>query len=296
MGAAHRATGLSMANRVNEKREPECVGIIAGAGRFPFLVAEGARRRGIRVVMVGLRGLASPELQGLSDRYYRSGLVRLGRWIRIFRREGVSLAIMAGSVRKADMYGRFRLLRYLPDWSSIKVWYFRSRDKRNDSILSAVADLMAEKDISLTECVRYCPEAMAPVGVLTRQQPGTGVERDIEFGWPIAKRVGEMDIGQAIAVKERGVIAVEAIEGTDGMIERAGALCGSGGWTLIKVAKPGQDMRFDVPTVGVETIELLSRNGCRALVIEAERTVMIDREEMIALADRKGICVIGRAG
>ena len=273
--------------------QPEVLGIIAGAGRFPVLVAEGARRQGLRVVVVGLRGLAGPELRQVADRYYSSGLLRLGRWIRIFRRERATQAIMAGSVHKSDMYGRFRLLRYLPDWSSMKVWYLRARDKRNDSILQATADFMAERGITLTDCVRYCPEQMAPAGVLTKTQPSAALQRDIAFGWPIAKEIGRLDIGQSIAVKEQEVIAVEAIEGTDRLIPRAGRLCESGAWTLIKVAKPDQDPRFDVPTVGPETIRNLAANGCRALVIEAGKTLIIDRAETIELADRLNLCVIG---
>ena len=278
------------------EQDRSSLGIIAGAGSFPLMVAHGARRAGRRVVVVGLRGFARRELADVADRHYWSGVVRLGRWIRIFRREGVREAFLAGSVRKAEMYGRFRLLRYLPDWTSIKVWFFRARDKRNDSLLGATADELAGKGIVLTDCVRYCPEALAPEGVLTRAQPKSRVQRDIEFGWPLAKEIGRLDIGQSIAVKEREVIAVEAIEGTDGLIERAGRLCTAGGWTLIKVAKPQQDMRFDVPTVGPETIRQLAAHGCGALVVEAGKTVIVDREEMIALADRKGICVIGAAG
>jgi len=273
--------------------QPEVLGIIAGAGRFPVLVAEGARRQGLRVVVVGLRGLAGPELRQVADRYYSSGLLRLGRWIRIFRRERATQAIMAGSVHKSDMYGRFRLLRYLPDWSSMKVWYLRARDKRNDSILQATADFMAERGITLTDSVRYCPEQMAPAGVLTKTQPSAALQRDIAFGWPIAKEIGRLDIGQSIAVKEQEVIAVEAIEGTDRLIPRAGRLCESGAWTLIKVAKPDQDPRFDVPTVGPETIRNLAANGCRALVIEAGKTLIVDRAETIELADRLNLCVIG---
>ncbi len=282
-----------MTKRPEARADPGTLGLIAGAGQFPVLVAKGAQREGLRVVTVGLAGLASPELREISDKYYSSGLVRLGRWIRIFRREHATEAIMAGSVRKADMYGRFRLLRYLPDLSSMRVWYIRARDKRNDSILGAAADFMAEKGIPLSDCVRYCPDAMAPEGVLTTARPSGGIERDVAFGWPIAKRIGELDIGQSIAVKEQEVIAVEAIEGTDALIGRAGELCRSGGWSLIKVAKPSQDMRFDVPTVGLETITRLAESGCKALIVEAGKTVIIDREEMLALADRKGICVIG---
>jgi hypothetical protein len=274
--------------------QPAALGIIAGAGRFPYLVAEGARRRGIRVVIIALRGLAGPGLREVADRYYACGLVRLGRWIRLFRREGVAQAIMAGSVRKQEMYGRFRILRYLPDWSSIRVWYFRAADKRNDSILRATADFMAERGITLTDCVRYTPEQMAPAGVLTEVLPTASVERDVAFGWPIAKAIGRLDIGQAIAVKEQEVIAVEAIEGTDRLIRRAGELCKSKGWTLIKVAKPDQDMRFDVPTVGPHTLRNLAANGCTALVVEAGKTVIVDREQTVSLASSLGICIIGR--
>lgn len=271
----------------------EVLGIIAGAGRFPFLVAEGARRQGIRVVIVGISGLARPELREVADRYYASGLLRLGRWIRILRRERVLRAILAGSVRKSDMYGRFRILRHLPDLASIRVWYFRARDKRNDSILRATADFMAEKGITLTDCVRYCPEHMAPAGVLTAAQPSAALQRDIDFGWPIAKEIGRLDIGQAVAVKEQEVIAVEAIEGTDRLILRVGELCASGGWTLIKVAKPNQDMRFDVPTVGPDTIKNLATHGAKALIVEAGKTLIVDRIETVELADRHGLCVIG---
>jgi DUF1009 family protein len=269
------------------------IGLIAGAGRFPFLVAQGARQAGHEVVVVGLRGLADPSLRELADRFYWSGVVRLGRWIRIFRREGVSRAIMAGSVRKREMYGRFRLLRYLPDWTTIRLWFFVAADKRNDTLLRAAADEMQRKGVTLSNSVEFCADHLARPGVMTRLQPSAAQRKDAEFGWRIAKEIGRLDIGQAVAVKEQEVIAVEAIEGTDDMIRRAGALCRSGGWTLVKVAKPDQDMRFDVPTVGVNTIENLHANGAGMLVIEAGKTLMVDREKVIAAADRLGIVVLG---
>jgi len=269
------------------------IGLIAGAGRFPFLVAQGARQAGHEVVVVGLRGLADPSLRELADRFYWSGVVRLGRWIRIFRREGVSRAIMAGSVRKREMYGRFRLLRYLPDWTTIRLWFFVAADKRNDTLLRAAAAEMQRKGVTLSNSVEFCADHLARPGVMTRLQPSAAQRKDAEFGWRIAKEIGRLDIGQAVAVKEQEVIAVEAIEGTDDMIRRAGALCRSGGWTLVKVAKPDQDMRFDVPTVGVNTIENLHANGARMLVIEAGKTLMVDREKVIAAADRLGIVVMG---
>lgn len=269
------------------------IGLIAGAGRFPFLVAQGARQAGHEVVIVGLRGLADPSLRELADRFYWSGVVRLGRWIRIFRREGVARAIMAGSVRKREMYGRFRLLRYLPDWTTIRLWFFVAADKRNDTLLRAAAAEMQRKGVTLSNSVEFCADHLARPGVMTRLQPSAAQRRDAEFGWRIAKEIGRLDIGQAVAVKEQEVIAVEAIEGTDDMIRRAGALCRSGGWTLVKVAKPDQDMRFDVPTVGVNTIENLHANGARMLVIEAGKTLMVDREKVIAAAERLGIVVMG---
>ncbi len=268
------------------------LGIIAGAGRFPFLVADGARRAGRPVVIVALRGLAHPELRTLADRFHWSGIVRLGRWIRLFRKSGVHEAIMAGSVIKSEMYGRFRILRYVPDWTSIRLWFFEVADRRNDTILRATADHMQREGITLTDSVQYCREHLPVPGVLTKNQPSKALQKDIEFGWHIAKEMGRLDIGQAIAVKEREVIAVEAIEGTDRMIERAGQLCRHGGWTLIKVAKPNQDLRFDVPTVGPDTIENLHRHGATALVFEAGITLAIDMEQMVARADRYGMVVL----
>ena len=200
---------------------------------------------------------------------------------------------MAGSVRKREMYGRFRLLRYLPDWTTIRLWFFVAADKRNDTLLRAAADEMQRKGVTLSNSVEFCADHLARPGVMTRLQPSAAQRRDAEFGWRIAKEIGRLDIGQAVAVKEQEVIAVEAIEGTDDMIRRAGALCRSGGWTLVKVAKPDQDMRFDVPTVGVNTIENLHANGARMLVIEAGKTLMVDREKVIAAAERLGIVVMG---
>jgi len=273
------------------------LGLIAGEGELPKLVARGARAAGRPVVIVGLRGAADPELRVLGDRFCWRGVVQLGRWIRVFRRAGCREVIMAGRVRKAAMFGGPRwlqFLQYLPDLTSIRVWYRHARDKRNDTLLGAVADELARRGLTLIDSTRYCPEALAPAGVLTRRGPTAAVQADAEFGWPLARQVAALDIGQAIAVKEREVIAVEAIEGTDRLIERTGPLCPQGGWTLIKVAKPNQDMRFDVPTVGPHTIENLHRNRAAALVIQAGKTILLERERMLALADQYGITVVAR--
>jgi len=270
------------------------LGVIAGGGAMPLLVVKNAQRAGRRVVVVGLRGWADPALETIADRFYWSGIPKLGRFIRLFRRENVHRAILAGGVKKSDMYGRFRILRHLPDWTTFKVWFFRVPDKRTDSLLGAVADVLAERGIVMEECVKYCMDSMCPEGVLTKTQPSAEQLRDVEFGWPVAKEMGRLDIGQSIAVKEQEVIAVEAIEGTDRMIERAGSLCRSGAWTLIKVAKPNQDMRFDVPTIGPQTIENLKTHGARMLVVEADKTFVVEREKVIEQAERYGIVVVGR--
>ncbi len=273
---------------------PTRLGIIAGAGRFPHMVVAGARRAGCHVTVVGLRGFADERLRQAADAFRWAGLARLGRWIRILKRSGVQSVILAGSVEKSSMYGRLRLLRLLPDLTSLRIWFFTIRDKRNDTVLAAVADEFARHGIIMQDCVEYSAEHMAPEGVLTKVQPTSAQLEDAEFGWRIAKEMGRLDIGQSIAVKETEVIAVEAIEGTDKMIERAGQFCPQGGWTLVKVAKPNQDMRFDVPTIGPETIANLQKNGARMLVIEAGKTLIIEREETFTAANRAGIPILSR--
>lgn len=258
------------------------------------MVLEGAKRAGCEVTVVGMRGLARRELFANADAFHWAGMVRMGRWVRLLKRRGATSVILAGSVRKTDMFGRFRLLRLLPDWTSIKIWFFRIPDKRNDTVLGAVADEFSRHGITMDSCVRYSSEDMAPSGVLTRRQPSAAQLADVEFAWPLAKEMGRLDIGQSIAVKETEVIAIEAIEGTDRMIARAGELCPQGGWSLIKVAKPNQDMRFDVPTVGPDTITLLKRHGSGMLVVEAGKTLIVDKDALIAAADAAGIVVMGR--
>jgi hypothetical protein len=275
---------------------PTRLGIIAGAGRFPLMVAGGARRAGCHLTIIGLRGFADPALIEYADDFRWSGLARIGKWIRLLKRQRAEKVILAGSVKKSDMFGRLRMLRLLPDPTSLRIWYRSLRDKRNDTVLMAVADEFAKHGITMQDCVAYSAEHMAPEGVLSKTQPTAAQKKDADFGWGIAKEMGRLDIGQSIAVAETEVIAVEAVEGTDRMIERAGQLCPRGGWTMVKVAKPEQDMRFDVPTVGPETIENLKRHGAGMMVIEAGKTVIIDRENMLTAAHRAGIVIVSRVG
>lgn len=280
------------------RAEARVLGLVAGEGEFPRLVARGARAAGRRVAIVALRGWADPSLRELADQFCWKGVARLGGWIRTLRRWGCKEVIMAGRVRKARMFSGPRWLQwlqYLPDLTSIRVWYRLTPDKRNDSLLKAVADEMERRGLRLIDSTTYCQDALAPEGVLTPFEPPARVRDDADFAWPIAREIARLDIGQSVAVKEREIIAVEAIEGTDQLIERAGQLCPQGGWTLVKVARPNQDMRFDVPTVGPQTIEKLHAARAAGLVIEAGRTLMIQKEQMLELAARLRISVIGRA-
>jgi len=272
------------------------VGLIAGEGRLPFLVAAGAKEAGLKVICVGLAGSAEAGLDDFVDKFYNVALARPGTWIRKLRKHGVTNTVMVGRVAKGRMFTPWRILRYLPDWRAIRIWYWRLRkkDKQNDTLLSALADELASGGIILENSTMYCKEHLATAGTMTETQPPPSIEGDIEFGWHLVKKLGELDIGQAIAVKEKEVIAVEAIEGTAAMIERAGQYCKKGSWTLIKVSKPAQDMRFDVPCVGPDTIRSLADNGGKCLVVEAEKTIIIDKPETIKLADKLGISILGR--
>lgn len=270
------------------------IGLLAGYGRFPIVFAEKARSLNLPVVCVAMRGEASRELAGLVHRFHWTRPTQLGRMIRLFRREGVEQLVMAGKVHKANLLHRpWKLFALLPDWRMVRFWYFRPRrDNRDDSVLLGVIDEFARDGLRFESALTLCPELLVPAGILTRRPPSTREQADIAFGWDLAKEMGRLDVGQSVAVKEKAVLAVEAIEGTDRAILRAGELCRAGGFVVVKVAKPHQDMRFDVPTVGCTTIDNLHRAGGRVLAIEADKTILLDRAETIALADRHGITIV----
>lgn len=271
------------------------LGLVAGAGRFPVVFAERVRDLGLPLVCVGLHDLADPILKNLASTFSWCGIGKLDRMIRTLRRGGVQTFVMAGKVHKAPIIGMpWRMWRLAPDWRMLRLWYGRRRDNRDDSIL---LDIIAEAERGGLRCASaldLCPELLVRPGTLTRREPTRSEWRDIEFGWELAREMGRLDIGQSIVVKERAVLAVEAIEGTDAAIARAGELCPRGGFTVVKVAKPQQDMRFDVPTVGPTSIESIRRAGGTVLAIEAGRTILLDADETIALADRHGISIVAR--
>jgi DUF1009 family protein len=272
----------------------EPVGLVAGAGRFPIAFAEKARAVGRPVVCVGLTGHAAPELADLTSRFFWAGPARMGRMIRLFKQAGVRRVVMAGKVHKADLLHRpWKAFSLLPDLRTLRWWYFLPRrDNRDDTLLLGMIDEFARDGLIFDSALTLCPELLVSPGVLTRRGPTPAEEADVAFGWELAREMGRLDVGQSVAVKDRSVLAVEAVEGTDLAIRRAGELCRAGGFTVVTVAKPHQDMRFDVPTVGRDTVDTLHRSGGRVLAVEAGKTIVLDREEAVAMADRYGLTII----
>jgi DUF1009 family protein len=249
---------------------------------------------GATVVGVGLRGQFDDEFPSLCDHFDAAGLARPGRWIRLLKRGGVREAVMVGGVAKTHMHDPFRIIRLLPDWRAIVLWYKRLRhDRRNHAVLAAIADELARNGITLIDSTTYIPDHLATEGVMTSTQPTTHQRADVEFAWPLLAQTVELDIGQSIAVRERDVIAVEASEGTAAMIARAGELCRAKGWTLLKTAKADHDMRADVPSVGVETIRQMKEAGGGCLALGAGRVILIDKPQVIEAADAAGIAMVG---
>jgi DUF1009 family protein len=275
---------------------PEPIGLIAGWGRFPVLFAEKAKSLGIPVVCVGIRGMADrAALEPHCHRFFWSRLAALNRPVRCFKREGVRRFTMAGKVFKVKLYSASRWLTLLPDLRMIRFYFFRRRkDNADDTLTLALIDEFAREGLECTSALELCPELLVRRGLLTRRPPSSREEADIDYGWQLAKEMGRLDVGQSVAVRERAVLAVEAIEGTDAAIRRAGELCPGGGFVVVKVAKPQQDMRFDVPTVGPSTIESIKSAGGKVLAIEAEKTILIDEAETVRLADEAGITIVAR--
>lgn len=275
----------------------ETTAVIAGQGTLPVLVAQGARASGRRVVGIGLRNLYNDEFPSMCDEFVEAGFMQPGRWIKAARRFDVSDAVLIGRVSKRLMHRKNRLawlIREFPDFYILNLWYRRLRhDHRSSVLLRTFADDLAQRGLTLVDSTMYLPEHLATEGVLTRTQPSATAQADIEFGWPILIQSNALNIGQAIAVRERDVISVEAVEGTDAMIERTGKLCPRGGWTFLKTAGVDHDMRSDVPTVGVTTIQNASAAGCTCITLGAGRVILADKPAVIAAADAAKIAIVG---
>ncbi len=264
------------------------LGLIAGNGRFPFLVAQAARRAGRRVVAVAVREEAAAELESEVDECHWVGLGQLGRCISVLKGAGVQEAVMAGQVKHRQLFSGV-----LPDLTLLAT-LARVVTKNTDSLIGAVADTLADSGIKLLASTELLTEELAREGAMTKRKPSSDEHKDIAYGERIARALAGMDLGQAVAVKERAAVALEAMEGTDEMIRRAGRIAGAG-VTVVKVSKPGQDMRFDVPVVGVATLETMKDCGAAVLAVDANKTLMIERAKVIERADTLKIAIWGLA-
>ncbi len=260
-------------------------GLIAGNGRFPFLVLEAARSQGIEMAVIALREEASPELEAIAKRLHWVSVGELSRALDLLHQEGVTRAVMAGQVKHTKIFSSIR-----PDWKLAKLIFSLPR-KNTDSLIGAVARVLEEEGIQLVDSTAFLKPLLPEPGVLTRRAPDSRESADITYGREIARVVAGLDLGQTVVISDRACVAVEAMEGTDETIERAARLAAGKLLVVVKVAKPRQDMRFDVPVVGLGTVEVMRRCRATALGIDACRTLLFDRTRLIEAADQAGIAI-----
>ena len=263
------------------------LGLIAGMGELPKLVAEEAREKGYRVFAIALEPLADKNLSDHVDSVKRISVGKLGEIIATLKKNHIKEAVMAGKVPKSLLYKS----KVIPDLRAVKL-LFSLKDKSDDSILLAIAKELEKDGIKLLNTTDFSSSLMTPEGILTEERLSENEWKDIAFGWKMAKEIGRMDIGQTVVVKDQAVMAVEAIEGTDEAILRGGKLAGEGA-VVVKVAKPKQDMRFDVPVVGMNTLKSMIEANARVLAIEAGKSILLQRKKIIKEADEAGISVVG---
>jgi DUF1009 family protein len=268
---------------------PKVLGLIAGNGRFPFLVAAAARRGGRRVVAVAIKEEAFPELAAEVDEIHWISLGQLGRAIDALKQGGVSEAVMAGQVKHRQIFAGI-----VPDLRLMSV-LARLAFKNTDSLIGAVADVLEKEGIRLLPSTTLLEEDLATAGAMTSRSPSKDELKDVEYGREVARALASHDIGQTVVVKDRAAVAVEAMEGTDEVIRRAGRIAGPG-CTVVKVAKPRQDVRFDVPVIGPATIPVMKEAGASVLAVQARETLLLDRHVLLQDADRSGVAVWGFEG
>jgi DUF1009 family protein len=262
------------------------LGLIAGNGRFPFLVARAVRKKGRRVVAVGIREEAFPELEAEVDELHWVGLGQLGKCIDTLKRAGAREAVMAGQVKHRQIFSDV-----VPDLKLMGL-LARLAFKNTDSLIGAVADTLEAEGIRLLSSVEFLGDEMARPGAMTRRAPTKDEMKDVAYGRRIASTLAGLDLGQSVVVKDRAAVALEAMEGTDEVIRRAGRLAGAGS-VVVKVAKPKQDLRFDVPVVGPATVEAMREAKARVLAVDADKTLLLDKESFLRDAEAAGIAVFG---
>ena len=260
-------------------------GLIAGNGRFPFLVLEGARSQGIEMAVIALKEEASPELEQAAKRVHWVSLGELSKTIDLMHQEGVTQAVMAGQVKHNKIFSAIR-----PDWKLAKLLFSLPR-KNTDALIGAVARVLEDEGIRLVDSTLFLRPLLPEVGVLTRRAPNEHEAEDIAYGRGLARQIAGMDIGQAVVISDRACVAVEAMEGTDEVIARAARIAAGKPLVVVKVSKPGQDMRFDVPVVGLPTVEQMRVAGATALAVDAGRTLLFDKAKLIEVADLAGIAI-----
>src|SRR5271167_4028782 len=260
-------------------------GLIAGNGRFPFLVLEGARSQGIEMAVIALKEEASPELEKIAKRLHWVSLGELSKAIELMQREGVKRAVMAGQVKHNKIFSAIR-----PDWKLAKLLFSLSK-KNTDSLIGAVAKVFEEEGIQLVDSTIFLKPLLPEAGVLTRRAPNEREAADMEYGLQVARHLAGMDIGQTVVIADRSCVAVEAMEGTDETIARAARFANRKPLVVVKVSKPQQDMRFDVPVIGLPTVKSMGEAGATALAIDASRTLLFDRARLIETADAAGIAI-----
>ncbi len=270
---------------------PGALGLLAGSGRFPVDILRAARARGERVVVVGLQGLAEPSLETEADAFTWIRVGQVQKLVDAFQAGGVSRAAVAGKIPKTVLYDPAALELDERAVAALK----RLADRKDDSIQGALAGELEADGFLLLSQPEIAPELFAGEGPLGKHTPDEKQWADVAFGWPVARALGAWDVGQSVLVRERAVIAVEGIEGTDATIARAGELAPGGGLVVVKVAKPGQDPRFDMPAIGVATLEAMHAAGAALLAFEAGHTVVLDRARLVEEADARGIAVVGVA-
>ena len=266
----------------------ETIGIIAGMGQFPALAARMARKSGLRVAICGFQGYTDPDLGREADEFTLLPLGKLSRIMKVFKQAGVKRLCLAGAIHKPSA------LDFRPDLRTARV-LLRTIGQGDDALLRAFARELESEGFTVMQAALLVPGLTAPQGVLTRRQPTAEEWENICYGWPVARAIGRMDIGQCIVVRRTMVMAVECLEGTDETLRRGAALGGKG-CLAIKILKPGQDKRLDQPAIGLTTIEVLAEHGFTCLAYEADGALLFDREKCIALADAHNICLIGLAG
>ena len=261
-------------------------GLIAGNGKFPFLVIDGAQRSGVELAVVAIKEETDQQIESVAENVVWVGIGQLGKMISFFKKQDVGQVMMAGQVKHVQIFSGA-----MPDMRMVKMLWSLPR-RNTDALIGGVADELAKEGIELIDSTHFIKDQLAPEGVLTKRNPTDHERENIEYGLHIADEIARLDLGQTIVVRAKACVAIEAMEGTDATIRRAGELA-NGKLTVVKVAKPDQDMRFDVPVIGVPTIQEMIEAGATCLSITAGKTLIFDRDEMIALADKNKISIVG---